>query len=76
MFLPTNSPHASRRLADIDIELTKVLYGVYAAENDDYGKLAGNLENYSVPLIDMFMFVYDLKDDGYVTLDGELGRRA
>ena len=67
------TPRQFGELADIDIELTKALYGVYAAENDDYGKLAGNLENYSVPLIDMFMFVYDLKDDGYVTLDGELG---
>lgn len=67
------TPRQFSEMIDLDIDTTKLLYSVYAAENEDYSKLITNMSDYSVPIIDMFMFVYDLKEDGYVKLDGELG---
>jgi len=59
-------------LLDIDYELVKLVYGVYAVDQEDYGKLAGNLDDYTVPLIDLVCFLYDQKEEGYLSLDGEL----
>lgn len=63
-------------LTDIDIELVQLLYTAYAANGEDYGKIVSSLTSsagtYSVPLIDMFTFIYDEKEAGYVTLDDEL----
>lgn len=43
----------------------------YGAKEDAYGQILSNLENYQVPLIDMFLFVCDQVDSGIVTLDDE-----
>lgn len=63
-------------LTDIDIEIVQLLYTAYAANGEDYGKIVSSLTSsagtYSVPLIDMFTFIYDEKEAGYVTLDEEL----
>ena len=67
------TPRQFSEMIDLDIDTTKLLYSVYAAENADYSQLITNMNDYGVPIIDMFMFVYDLKSDGYVRLDGELG---
>ena len=66
------TPRQFAELTDIDIELSKLVYAAYAADDEDYGRLAGNIENYGVPLIDMFSFVYDMKEDGYVQFDADL----
>lgn len=66
------TPRQFSELTDIDIELSKMLYTVYAAENEDYGKIVGGLDEFGVPLIDMFMFVYDMKEDGYIDLGEDL----
>lgn len=66
------TPRQFSELMDIDIETAKLLYSLYAADNEDYSKLITNLNDFGVPIIDMFMFVYDLKQDGYVKFDDEL----
>ena len=68
------TPRQFSELMDIDIETSKLLYTIYAADNEDYSKLITNLNDFSVPIIDMFMFVYDLKQDGYVKFDDDLSR--
>ncbi len=68
------TPRQFSELADIDIDTTKLLYGLYAADNEDYSKLISNLNDFGVPLIDMFTFVHDLKQDGYVHLDDDLAK--
>ena len=40
-----------------------LLYAAYATEQGDYGKLAGNIASYKVPLMDMFLFVCDQVDE-------------
>lgn len=65
------NPRQFAELADVDIDLARMVYGLYAADNEDYSKLIGSLDNFSVPIIDMFSFVYDLKEDGYVDFDDD-----
>lgn len=66
------TPRGFSELTDIDIELSRMLYTVYAADSGDYSKLIGNLDSFGVPLIDMFMFVYDMKAEGYIELDEDI----
>ena len=56
-------------MAGLDYELAQVVYTGYALENDEYGQVIGNFSNYSVPLIDMFLYVCDEVDSGIVSLD-------
>ena len=56
-------------LADLDYELAQVVYTAYAMKNEEYEQIIGNFSNYSVPLINMFLFVCDEVDSGIVQLD-------
>lgn len=59
-------------LLELDYEVAELLYMAYAVNDENYAKLVNGLSNYSVPLIDMVMFLYDEVDEGYVTLDDAL----
>ena len=65
------TPRQFAELADIDYELSQLVYTAYATENEEYGKLVSGIANYGVPLIDIFLFVVDRVDEGYVTLSDE-----
>ena len=66
------NPRQFAELTDLDIEVARLLYASYAVEEESYGRVVGGVDSYSVPLIDMFLFVYDLIDNGYVTLDDDM----
>ncbi len=66
------SPRQFSELLDIDYEIAELIYAAYAVNDKDYAKAVNGLVNYKVPLIDMFMFVYQEVKDGYVTLDDAL----
>lgn len=66
------TPRQFSELMDIDIDTVKLLYSMYAVDNEEYSKLITNMNDFGVPIIDMFTFVYDLKTDGYVHFDDEL----
>ncbi|MCM1284341.1 MAG: MMPL family transporter [Muribaculaceae bacterium] len=59
-------------LLDLDYEVAQLLYTAYAVNDENYAKIINGLSNYSVPLIDIFMFLYDEVDEGYVTLEDDL----
>ena len=63
------TPRQFAELTDLDYEVAQLLYAAYAADQDDYGKLAGNITTYKVPLVNMFLFVCDQMDAGVVSLD-------
>ena len=65
------TPRQFAELAGLDYEAAQVVYAAYAAQHSEYGKLAGNLATYKVPLIDMFLFVCDQVDSGIVTLSDD-----
>ncbi len=66
------SPREFSELIDLDVEVADLLYAAYAVDQSNYGALIGNVADYKVPLIDMFLFIYDQKERGNITLDDEL----
>ena len=66
------TPRQLSELMDLDYEAMQLLYAAYAADREDYGKIAGGLDDFSVPLIDMIFFIYDQKEAGYISLDSSL----
>ena len=65
------TPRQFAELAGLDYEAAQLVYAAYAASQEEYGQVLGNLATYRVPLIDMFLFVCDKIDEGLVTLDDE-----
>ena len=66
------TPRQLSELMDLDYEAMQLLYAAYAADREDYGKIAGGLDDFSVPLIDMIFFIYDQKEAGYISLGSSL----
>ena len=59
-------------LLELDYEVAELLYMTYAVNDENYAKIVNGLSSYSVPLIDMIMFLYDEVDERYVTLEDDL----
>lgn len=66
------TPRQFAELTDLDIEIARVLYSAYAVNDENYGRIVAGIDQYGVPLVDMFMFVYDQMRAGYVTLDDDM----
>ena len=65
------TPRMFSMLLNIDYEEAEMLYAAYGVENGQYQPIFGNAETYSVPLIDMFLFLFEKIDQGIVTLDAD-----
>lgn len=66
------TPRQFSELIDLDYEVAELVYAAYAVNDEDYAKVVNGLADYQVPLIEMFLFVYDEVEEGYVTLEEEL----
>ncbi|MCR5301897.1 MAG: MMPL family transporter [Lachnospiraceae bacterium] len=66
------TPRQFSELIDLDYEVAELLYTAYAVEDENYGKAVNGLSEYKVPLIDMFMFVHQEVEEGYVSLDDDM----
>ncbi|MBD5383647.1 MAG: MMPL family transporter, partial [Ruminococcaceae bacterium] len=66
------TPRQFAEMTDLDVEVARLLYSAYAVNHETYGQLVSGIDSYGVPLIDMFMFLYDQMQEGYVTLDDEM----
>lgn len=69
------SPRQFSELVGIDREVVEVLYMAYAYNQEQYGPVVTGIDDYDVPIIDMFLFLYDQYKEGYVTLDGNLDEK-
>lgn len=65
------SPREFSEFTDMDIEIVRLLYSAYAAENEDYGRIVGGIDTYKISLMDMMEFAYKAVDEGYVNLDSD-----
>lgn len=54
-------------LAEVDPEIAQALFAYYAAQHGDHRAAEADLENYKIPLIDLFVFLHD------ECLDADLG---
>ena len=66
------NPRQFAELADLDVEIVQILYTAYAYNEEQYGPVFTGIDDYEVPIIDMFLFLYDQYQEGYVTLDAAL----
>ena len=65
------TPREFSEMMDLDYEVVCLLYAAYAADSESYGRIIGGLDDYAVPLMDMFLFVYQEKEAGYFSLDAD-----
>lgn len=66
------NPREFSELAGIEYELSNLLYSAYAVNDDQYGQIINGLDNYQVPLFDMFLFLKDQMEKGNITLEGDI----
>ncbi|MBQ9428817.1 MAG: MMPL family transporter [Clostridia bacterium] len=65
------TPRMFSLLLDIDYEEARLLYQAYGWEHDEYRAILGNAERYEVPLLDIFLYLFEKIDQGAITLDGD-----
>ena len=73
-YMLTNAvtPRQLAEMADLDFEVAKALYGAYAVDHDEYGEIINGLDDYKVPIYDMFRFLEQEMHDGNITLSGDV----
>ena len=64
------TPRQFSEMMDLSYEEACILYAAYTADQEDnYGPIVGGIDSYTVPAMDMILFIYQEKEKGYVTLD-------
>lgn len=58
-------------LAELDNVTASALFAYYAARNSDYDLVEEDLHQYKIPLIDLFLFLYDTVEGGDIELDND-----
>ncbi len=62
------SPRKLSELTGLDYEIMQLLYSAYAAENNQLGAILSGMEDYEVPLFDMFFFLKEQMEANNITL--------
>jgi len=65
------NPRELSELMGMDYEVVQMLYAVYATEHNQYGQLISGLDEYEIPLFDMFIYLKDQLDTHNISLGGE-----
>ena len=65
------TPRELSELVGLDYEVAQLLYTLYATEQSQYGAILSGLEEYSIPLFDMFLFLKDQLDTNNIHLGGD-----
>lgn len=65
------TPRQFSELVGLDYEVAGALYSAYAVDQNQYGELLQGLQEYEVPLFDMFVFLKDQLESKNITLSGE-----
>lgn len=71
MLADSLTPREFSELIGIDYEIVQALYGLHAVENNQYGEILSAVEDYKVPLFDMFLFLKDQLESHNINLGGE-----
>lgn len=66
------TPRQFSELIDLDYEIAQLLYSAHALNDEAYGKVISGVNQYGVPLIDMYQFLYEEVVQGYIDLQGDL----
>ena len=71
MITDSLNPRQFSEITGLDYEVAEALYAAYAVNQEDYGQLVTNIENYSMPLIDIFEYLIDMEKEVTISLDEE-----
>ena len=67
------NPRELSELLGMDYEVIRLLYSAYAAENDQYGAILSGMEEYEIPLFDMFIYLKDQLESHNIELEMDGG---
>jgi len=67
------NPRELSELLGMDVEVVQLLYSAYAVEHDQYGELLSGLEEYRVPLFDMFIYLKEQMESRNIDLGSMAG---
>ena len=65
------NPRELSELIGLDYEVVQLLYTVYAAEYEQYGEILQGLDEYEIPLFDMFLYLKDQLETHNIILEGD-----
>ncbi len=65
------NPRELSELIGLDYEVVQLLYAAYAAEYDQYGQIISGLDEYKIPLFDMFIYLKDQLKAYNINLSGD-----
>lgn len=66
------TPREFAEVADVDLDLVRMLYRYYALDQEKYSAFMMDLDEFRVPIIDMVDFMYDQKENGGLDLDDDI----
>ena len=64
------NPRQLSELIGMDYEVIQLIYTAYAAENEQFGAILSGIEEYEVPLFDMFIFLKEQLESTNIDLSG------
>ena len=65
------NPRELSELIGLDYEVVQLLYTAYATEHNQYGQILSGLDEYEIPLFDMFIYLKDQLETHNITLTGD-----
>ena len=68
------TPRELSEMIDMDIEVVQLLYTGYAYEHGEYGPMLMGIDDYGVPLLDMFVFLLEMVDESNINLGDDMGK--
>ena len=66
------TPREFSELIGLDYEVAQALYGLYAVEQNEYGHILSAVEEFRVPLFDMFLFLVDQLESHNINLGSDM----
>ena len=63
------NPREFSEMIGLDYEVVQMLYGLYAVEQNQYGAVLNGMEDYEIPMFDLFMFMKEQLESHNITLD-------
>ncbi|MBQ8610188.1 MAG: MMPL family transporter [Oscillospiraceae bacterium] len=64
------TPRQFSELVGLDHEVAQLLYSAYAAEQTQYGAILNGLDEYKIPLFDLFIYLKDTLEENNISLAG------
>lgn len=66
------TPRELSELMGLDYEIVEALYSLYSVEHTQFGQLISGIDQYEIPLFDMFIFLKDKLDENNIVLEGDM----